>query len=185
MVYGEGIISTPWEGLSSVIIQSPSVLSVWPGSALSVNLPYSSVPRWSKPLVAGYRVTHSLDYEYWMRIAKRFRIGYLGAYLANSRLHSETKPCRSGQSSCRDLADRQEALWIRAGALALCIRAELLCEKLMPYVQGYTPMAGRLNGQAFSCDSWERYRYFSLEGVLPADVPAAYASRWATKCCTR
>jgi hypothetical protein len=32
-----------------------------------------------------------LDYDYWMRIAKRFRIGYLETYLANSRLHLDTK----------------------------------------------------------------------------------------------
>jgi glycosyltransferase involved in cell wall biosynthesis len=34
---------------------------------------------------------YCLDYEYWMRIAKRFRIGYLEAYLANYRLHIDTK----------------------------------------------------------------------------------------------
>jgi hypothetical protein len=34
---------------------------------------------------------YGLDYEYWIRIAKRFRIGYLEEYLANSRLHLETK----------------------------------------------------------------------------------------------
>jgi len=34
---------------------------------------------------------YCLDYDYWMRIARRFRIGYLNEYLANSRLHTETK----------------------------------------------------------------------------------------------
>ena len=34
---------------------------------------------------------YCMDYEYWMRIAKRFRIGYLEKYLANSRLHLDTK----------------------------------------------------------------------------------------------
>jgi hypothetical protein len=34
---------------------------------------------------------YCMDYEYWMRIAKRFRIGYLPTYLANSRLHVDTK----------------------------------------------------------------------------------------------
>ncbi len=34
---------------------------------------------------------YCMDYEYWMRIAKRFKIGYLPEYLANSRLHPETK----------------------------------------------------------------------------------------------
>jgi GT2 family glycosyltransferase len=34
---------------------------------------------------------YCLDYEYWMRIAKRFRIGYLEKYLANSRLYLDTK----------------------------------------------------------------------------------------------
>jgi glycosyltransferase involved in cell wall biosynthesis len=34
---------------------------------------------------------YCMDYEYWMRIAKRFRIGYLEEYLANSRLHFDSK----------------------------------------------------------------------------------------------
>ena len=36
-------------------------------------------------------LNYCLDYEYWMRIAKRFRLGYLDTYLANSRLHIDTK----------------------------------------------------------------------------------------------
>jgi hypothetical protein len=35
---------------------------------------------------------HYCDYEYWRRLAKRVRIGYLEAYLANSRLYLDTKP---------------------------------------------------------------------------------------------
>ena len=34
---------------------------------------------------------YCMDYDYWMRVAKRFRIGYLSEYLANSRLHIQTK----------------------------------------------------------------------------------------------
>jgi GT2 family glycosyltransferase len=34
---------------------------------------------------------YCLDYEYWMRVAKRFRIGYLKTSLATSRLHMDTK----------------------------------------------------------------------------------------------
>jgi len=34
---------------------------------------------------------YCMDYEYWMRIAKQFRIGYLEEFLANSRLHLDTK----------------------------------------------------------------------------------------------
>jgi glycosyltransferase involved in cell wall biosynthesis len=34
---------------------------------------------------------YSLDYEYWFRIAERFRPEYLPVFLAGSRLHAETK----------------------------------------------------------------------------------------------
>src|SRR5262249_39188245 len=34
---------------------------------------------------------YCLDYEYWMRVAQRFRIGYFDEYLANARLHMEAK----------------------------------------------------------------------------------------------
>lgn len=34
---------------------------------------------------------YALDYDYWIRIAKQFRIGHLNEYLANSRLHTNCK----------------------------------------------------------------------------------------------
>lgn len=34
---------------------------------------------------------YCMDYDYWIRVAKRFQIGYINEYLANSRLHRDTK----------------------------------------------------------------------------------------------
>jgi hypothetical protein len=34
---------------------------------------------------------YCLDYEFWMRIAKKFKVGYLEDYLANARTHAESK----------------------------------------------------------------------------------------------
>ncbi len=41
------------------------------------------------PLDAGLQ--YCMDYEYWMRISERLKIGFLPEYLANSRLYPETK----------------------------------------------------------------------------------------------
>ena len=32
-----------------------------------------------------------MDYEYWLRIAQKNEVGFLGEYLANSRVYDETK----------------------------------------------------------------------------------------------
>lgn len=41
------------------------------------------------PLDVG--LDYCMDYEYWMRIARDQKVGYLNEYLANSRLYAETK----------------------------------------------------------------------------------------------
>lgn len=37
------------------------------------------------------RLNYCMDYDYWIRIGKKHRIGYINEFLANSRLHTETK----------------------------------------------------------------------------------------------
>jgi len=37
------------------------------------------------------RLQYTMDYDYWIRIGKRYAIGYLPEYLARSRLHPENK----------------------------------------------------------------------------------------------
>ena len=43
---------------------------------------------------------YSLDYEYWMRVAQQFRVGYLPTFLAKSRIHIDAKTL-SQKDICR------------------------------------------------------------------------------------
>jgi glycosyltransferase involved in cell wall biosynthesis len=48
------------------------------------------------------RLTCSMDYDYWIRIARRGRIGYVPRRLAQSRLHPETKTSRLRRQAQRE-----------------------------------------------------------------------------------
>src|SRR5262249_50683004 len=110
---------------------------------------------------------YCLDYEYWMRIAQCFRLGYLEAYLATSRLHMDTKT----------LAKRVEA---HAESLHVVKRhygrvpepwlyaytATYLTEKLLPNLYGIykdgwaAPRVG-----VFLRQPRQYYAYLSLHGT--------------------
>jgi glycosyltransferase involved in cell wall biosynthesis len=110
---------------------------------------------------------YCLDYEYWMRIAKRFLIGYLDEYLANSRLHTDTK------TLSKRVEVHQETLqvvkkhrgqvpvrWINAYAHVL------LTEKLMGKTQGIYEDGWASPHVKFSLPrDWKRYAYLSLQGI--------------------
>ena len=53
---------------------------------------------------------YCMDYDYWMRVAKRFRIGQLSEYLANSRLHIETKTLSQRLSFSRRSYGRSKSI---------------------------------------------------------------------------
>jgi hypothetical protein len=80
---------------------------------------------------------YCLDYEYWMRVAKRFRIGYLKTSLATSRLHMDTKTL-SRRVAAHDESlrvvkryyGRVPARWLYAYAAAY------LTETFLPNLQG-------------------------------------------------
>ena len=83
------------------------------------------------------RLHYCLDYDYWMRIAKRFRIGHFKEYLANSRLHTDTKTLskrlevhRENLQVVKKHYGQVPMRWINAYVHVL------LTEWLMPKIQG-------------------------------------------------
>jgi glycosyltransferase involved in cell wall biosynthesis len=124
---------------------------------------------------------YCMDYEYWMRIAKRFRIGYLPTYLANSRLHVDTK------TLSKRVEVHQETLqvvkrhygqvpmrWINAYAHVY------LTEKLLGKLQGIYEDGWASPRVKFALPSdWRSQAYLSLRGIcsvqaypLPLQVSA-------------
>jgi glycosyltransferase involved in cell wall biosynthesis len=110
---------------------------------------------------------YCLDYEYWMRIAKRFRIGHLDASLATSRLHMDTKTL-SGLVAAHDESlrvvqhhfGRVPARWLYAYAAAY------LTEKFLPNLQGmYRDGWARPRVRVFLRDPRQRYAYLSVQGT--------------------
>jgi glycosyltransferase involved in cell wall biosynthesis len=118
------------------------------------------------PLDIGLRFC--LDYDYWMRVAKQFRIGYLGEYLANSRLHIETKTLSQRVSFHQEILHTVRkhyglvpVRWFYSYAHAC------LSEKLLPHLHGIH--ADGWASQRVSLllrSDWRRYRYLSLAGEL-------------------
>jgi glycosyltransferase involved in cell wall biosynthesis len=110
---------------------------------------------------------YCMDYEYWMRIAKRFRIGYLEAFLANSRLHLDTK------TLSKRVEVHQETLqvvkrhygqvplrWINAYAHVY------LTEKLLGKMQGiYADGWASPRVKVTLPPDWQRQAYLSLQGI--------------------
>jgi glycosyltransferase involved in cell wall biosynthesis len=110
---------------------------------------------------------YCLDYEYWMRIAKRFRIGYLEQYLANTRLHMDTK------TFSKRVEVHQETLqvvkrhygqvpirWINAYAHAY------LTEKLLGKIQGVYGDGWASPRVKFALPpDWQREAYLSVQGI--------------------
>lgn len=110
---------------------------------------------------------YCLDYEYWMRVAKRFQIGYLNEYLANSRLHMDTKTLSKRVEVHEEILQTVKnhygqvpARWIYAYAHVY------LTEKLMPNIQGiYGDGWASQRVRVFLRDDWRRYPYLSLQGA--------------------
>jgi hypothetical protein len=122
------------------------------------------------PLDIGLR--YSLDYDYWMRVAKRFRIGYLGEYLANSRLHIETKTLSQRVGVQQDILQTVKkhygfvpVRWLYTYAYAY------LGEKLLPHLQGIDGdgWASQRASVLLRAD-WGRYQYLVLEGEASAQT---------------
>jgi glycosyltransferase involved in cell wall biosynthesis len=111
---------------------------------------------------------YCMDYDYWMRVAKRYRIGYLSSYLANSRLHIETKTLsQRGRFHAEIIQTVKKHYgyvpirWLYAYAQSC------LGEKLMPYVQGmHADGWASQRASILVQPQWEHYRYLTLGGDL-------------------
>lgn len=114
-------------------------------------------------------LSYALDYDYWMRIAARCRIGHLNEYLANSRLHRGTKtlsrPVEVHAEILRTVRKhygRVPTRWIVSSALVY------LTERLMPnpyhiegiYPDGWASPRVRL----LLREEWKVYARLSLKG---------------------
>jgi glycosyltransferase involved in cell wall biosynthesis len=111
---------------------------------------------------------YCLDYDYWMRVAKRFRIGYLGEYLANSRLHGETKTLSQRVSFHQEILQTVKKHFGRVPVRWLYAYAHTyLSEKLLPHLQGlYADGWASQRASIFVQQDWGQYRYLYLEGEL-------------------
>jgi Glycosyl transferase family 2 len=112
------------------------------------------------------KLDYCMDYEYWMRIAKRFRIGYLEKDLANSRLHLDNK------TLSKRVEVHQETLqvvkrhygqvpmrWINAYAHVY------LAEKFLGRMQGVYADGWASPRVKFTLPpDWQRQAYLSLQG---------------------
>jgi glycosyltransferase involved in cell wall biosynthesis len=115
---------------------------------------------------------YCLDYEYWMRIAKRFRIGYLEKYLANTRLHLDTK------TLSKRVEVHQETLQVvkrHYGQVPLrwinAYTHVYLTEKLLGKMQGIYGDGWASPRAKFALPPhWQREAYLSLRGICAAQA---------------
>jgi glycosyltransferase involved in cell wall biosynthesis len=116
------------------------------------------------PLDVGLR--YCMDYEYWIRVAKRFRVGHLDEYLANTRLHMETKTLSQRVEVHREILRMVKhhygyvpIRWIYA-YIHGCLN-----EKLMPYIQGiHADGWASQRASVFLPRNWGHFRYLVIEG---------------------
>ncbi|MBI3800478.1 MAG: glycosyltransferase, partial [Deltaproteobacteria bacterium] len=117
---------------------------------------------------------YCLDYEYWLRVAKRFRIGFLAEHLANSRLHGDTKTLARRVQVHEEIlrvvkhhCGRVPTPWIATYAYFY------LMEKLQPHLVGISK-----EGWASPCvriflrGDWRQYPYLLLQGTALGDLPS-------------
>lgn len=83
---------------------------------------------------------YCLDYEYWMRVGKRFRVGYMPELFATSRFHGAAKTVAKRSEAYQEIIpiiQRHYSL-VPLRIIYLCTYIALM-EKLMPNVQGLYP----------------------------------------------
>jgi len=112
------------------------------------------------------------DYEYWLRVAKRFRIDFLNEHLADSRLHGDTKPLSQRVKVHEEIlrvvkrhCGRVPVRWLVAYAYFY------LMEKLQPNLVGISKegwAAQRV--RIFLRGDWRQYPSLFLQGTAPVDL---------------
>jgi glycosyltransferase involved in cell wall biosynthesis len=110
---------------------------------------------------------YCMDYDYWIRVAKRFRIGYLGEYLAHSRLHLETKTLSQGVEFHEEILQTVKkhyghvpVRWIYAYAY-VCLNAQII-----PHIRGiHADGWASQRASVVLRPDWRRYQYLYMEGT--------------------
>jgi glycosyltransferase involved in cell wall biosynthesis len=109
---------------------------------------------------------YCMDYDYWMRVAKRFRIGYLDEYLAHSRLHVETKTLSQRVEFHEEILQTVKKHYGRVPVRWLYAYAHVwLTEQFMPHIQGvHADGWASQRASVLLHSDWRRYQYLFLEG---------------------
>ncbi len=83
---------------------------------------------------------YCLDYEYWMKVGKRFRIGHMPEFLATLRLHSAAKTVAKRKEAHQELFSTVQRHYSLVPLRTIYVYSYVnLLEKLMPAVQGLYP----------------------------------------------
>lgn len=82
----------------------------------------------------------ALDYEYWMRVGKRFRVGCMPQLLATTRVHGAAKTVAKKQEAHQEIVSIVQRHYSLVPLRAIYLYTYVtLMEKLMPNVQGLYP----------------------------------------------
>jgi glycosyltransferase involved in cell wall biosynthesis len=83
---------------------------------------------------------YCLDYEYWMRVGKRYGIGYIPEFLATSRLHGDAKTFAKRRELHQEIISTIQRHYSLVPIRTIYLYTYVtLMEKLMPNVQGLYP----------------------------------------------
>jgi glycosyltransferase involved in cell wall biosynthesis len=83
---------------------------------------------------------YCLDYEYWMRVGKRFRVGYMPEMLATSRFHGAAKTVAKRREAYQEIIPIIQRHYSLVPLRTIYLSTYVaLMEKLIPNVQGLYP----------------------------------------------
>ncbi len=83
---------------------------------------------------------YTLDYEYWMRVGKRFRIAHVPELLATSRVHAATKTVAKRKEAHQELISTVQRHYSFVPLRTIYVYTYVsLIERLMPNIQGVYP----------------------------------------------
>ena len=113
-----------------------------------------------------------MDYEYWIRIAKQYRIAYLSTYLANSRLHRETKTLSKQVEVHTEIVQMLQQQYGHVSPRWLYgLACVALTSKLMPNLQGlYHDGWASPYIRIFPPDTAHYESTLILQGTVPAQL---------------
>lgn len=114
-------------------------------------------------------LNYCLDYDYWIRVANRFRIGHLNEYLANSRLHMSAKTISRQLELINEVLRTVRNHYGQVPPLWIYIYTHCyLNDKLTPNIYGLYEDGWVSQRLLVSLPvDWASYSCLCLEGVVP------------------